>query len=41
MIIVIGVLLMISVIICICLGGANIGKNDMEIGKWLDIRGKK
>lgn len=36
MIIILGIGLLISITICICLGGADIGKNELEIGKWLD-----
>ena len=35
MIIIIGIALFISIIICICLGGADIGKDKLEIGKLL------
>ena len=35
-----GIMLFISICVCIALGGADIGKNDMEIGKWLEMSGE-
>lgn len=41
MIFIIAIAMMISVPICIIMGGADIGKDNIEIGKWIDEKHNK